>query len=171
MLVIMAGCSKQTERQPWQADNSDAWKYDESLPVPVQFASQGISITTKGIIEDDSGLEGKSFGIFGLSVQHQEDGTVSPAWNPVNTSQPAQLSQKLEVSSIIIVSLLSLEYWAMHSDDCFMLLMQVMALAFCLAEFNAGRSSAARMAIIAMTTSNSISEKYLFISTSPYSFL
>ena len=87
MLVIMAGCSKQTERQPWQADNSDAWKYDESLPVPVQFASQGISITTKGIIEDDSGLEGKSFGIFGLSVQHQEDGTVSPAWNPVNTSQ------------------------------------------------------------------------------------
>ena len=90
---------------------------------------------------------------------------------PVNTSQPAQLSQKLEVSSIIIVSLLSLEYWAMHSDDCFMLLMQVMALAFCLAEFNAGRSSAARMAIIAMTTSNSISEKYLFISTSPYSFL
>lgn len=87
MLVIMAGCSKQTEHQPWQADNSDAWKYDESLPVPVQFASQGISITTKGIIEDDSGLEGKSFGIFGLSVQHQEDGTVSPAWNPVNTSQ------------------------------------------------------------------------------------
>ena len=47
MLVIMAGCSKQTERQPWQADNSDAWKYDESLPVPVQFASQGISINTK----------------------------------------------------------------------------------------------------------------------------
>ena len=85
MLVIMAGCSKQTERQPWQADNSDAWKYDESLPVPVQFAPQGISITTRGIIENDSDLEGKPIGIFGLSVWHQDTGIV-PGWNPDDPS-------------------------------------------------------------------------------------
>ncbi len=84
LLVILAGCSKQFGDQPGQAGNDDAWKYDESLPVPVQFAPQGISITTRGIIEDDNDLEGKPIGIFGLSVWHQD--TVVPGWNPDDSS-------------------------------------------------------------------------------------
>ena len=85
LLVILAGCSKQFGDQPGQTGNDDAWKYDESLPVPVQFAPQGISITTRGIIENDSDLEGKPIGIFGLSVWHQDTGIV-PGWNPDDPS-------------------------------------------------------------------------------------
>ena len=56
-------------------------------------------------------------------------------------------------------SLLSLAYISKARPACFMLLVQVIRIALSLAVASAGRSNAASMAMIAMTTSNSIKVK------------
>ena len=62
-------------------------------------------------------------------------------------------------------SLLSPVYMNQHIESCFMLLRQPIVCALPLALDNAGSNSAARMAMIAMTTSNSIKVK---ASTTPF---
>src|SRR5438477_2395318 len=56
-------------------------------------------------------------------------------------------------------SSLSPAYISVASPHCFKLLKQVVAAPLALARLNAGKSSEARMAIIEMTTSNSMSVK------------
>ena len=56
-------------------------------------------------------------------------------------------------------SLLSPAYIIIASAICLLLLMQVLVLAFSFARDSAGRSMAARMAMMAMTTSNSMRVK------------
>src|SRR5690349_19263940 len=56
-------------------------------------------------------------------------------------------------------SLLSVAYMTQAMVSCLPLLRQLMPWAFCLARPSAGSSMAARMAMMAMTTSNSISVK------------
>src|ERR1700677_3307775 len=71
-------------------------------------------------------------------------------------------------------SLLSLAYIVQASANCFWLLKQVDCVAFSLARANAGSNIAAKMAIMAITTSNSINVKPFFIAvfdTTGYPFL
>ncbi len=51
MTAVLASCSKPAANLP--ATNEDAWKYDSSLPVPIRFASSGIStkLSTKAALE------------------------------------------------------------------------------------------------------------------------
>ena len=65
---------------------------------------------------------------------------------------PSQLHQAIQ-------SLLSPTYMLLATASCFSLFMHCVFCACCLAMAKAGNKSAARMAIIAMTTSNSIRVK------------
>src|SRR5260370_42406426 len=58
-----------------------------------------------------------------------------------------------------VLSLLSPAYMIQPSVSCFVQFMQLIAQAFCFALLKAGNNIAARMALMAMTTSNSINEK------------
>src|ERR1022692_3206330 len=58
-----------------------------------------------------------------------------------------------------VLSLLSPAYMIHASINCFVLFMQLTAQAFCFAALKAGNNMAARMAIMAITTSNSINVK------------
>src|ERR1035438_10563506 len=73
-------------------------------------------------------------------------------------SEPGMLVEALGVR----VPLLSSAYMIQANVNCFWLLRQVTRSAFCLAFASAGSNSAARMAMMAITTSNSISVKPLF---------
>ena len=61
--------------------------------------------------------------------------------------------------NIAVLSLLSPAYMIQASVNCFVLFMQLIAQAFCFALLKAGNNIAARIAIMAMTTSNSINVK------------
>src|ERR1035438_1009471 len=58
-----------------------------------------------------------------------------------------------------VLSLLSPAYMIQPSVNCFVQFIQLTAQAFCFALLKAGNNMAARMAIMAMTTSNSINVK------------
>jgi len=58
---LVAGCSKDVPVKGTDSSD-DAWRYDESLPVPVEFGTS--SLATKAPITTVQDLYGKRFGIF-----------------------------------------------------------------------------------------------------------
>jgi hypothetical protein len=70
LAIVLAGCSKNNvETEKPAAPLENAWMYDESLPVPIQFGmSTGVGIqSTKTMIENWSDLEHR-LGIFALNM-------------------------------------------------------------------------------------------------------
>lgn len=60
MLTALAvGCSKELPTV-----NENAWIYDESLPVPIQFGSLSSGMVTKAAVSNLGGLTGKPIGVF-----------------------------------------------------------------------------------------------------------
>lgn len=60
MLTALAvGCSKELPTV-----NENAWIYDESLPVPIQFGSLSTGMVTKAAVSNLVGLTGKPIGVF-----------------------------------------------------------------------------------------------------------
>ena len=70
LAIVMAGCSKNAAPEQSSAPLENAWMYDESLPVPIQFGmSSGVGLQTKTtMIEDWSDLE-HPLGIFALDLE------------------------------------------------------------------------------------------------------
>lgn len=60
MLTALAvGCSKESP-----TINENAWIYDESLPVPIQFGSLSSGMVTKAAVTNLDGLSGEPIGVF-----------------------------------------------------------------------------------------------------------
>lgn len=89
---VLSGCSKVVE-QPGRAGDDDAWKYDESLPVPIVF-SAGPEVDIESKTLDETGirvynLEDEVVGVFALAAECDDNGTpsdasddkYSPAWS------------------------------------------------------------------------------------------
>lgn len=118
LLVILAGCSKsRTETQ--QAVNDEAWVYDESLPVPVEFSSTGLNVETKALIEGES-MEGLDVGVFALRnnpVQGENNTyTYEPNWGPTINDGILLNNEKGKVTSGKIV-FEQTRYYPMSGDD------------------------------------------------------
>ena len=79
-VLFLSGCSG--VNVPDKEPGSQEWLDDTSLPVPVMFSGMGMSFETRAGIIDGQILADGHLGIFGLSVSHNDDGTVSPKWNP-----------------------------------------------------------------------------------------
>lgn len=61
--AIFAGCSKKNiDTTPVNAE--DAWMYDATLPVPIQFSAGNSSLTKAALIESVGDMIGKKFGFF-----------------------------------------------------------------------------------------------------------
>lgn len=61
LAIFMAGCSKNIEPS---SPDPDAWRYDVSLPVPIEFGTP--SVATKASYIKDLSAETKNFGVFGI---------------------------------------------------------------------------------------------------------
>ena len=74
LAIVMAGCSKNAAPEQPSAPLENAWMYDESLPVPIQFGmSSGVGLQTKTtMIENWSDLE-YPLGIFALDLEGDLD--------------------------------------------------------------------------------------------------
>lgn len=60
--ALLVGCSKDNHKTSSQYD-PDAWKYDITLPVPIEFGASALQ--TKGVLVNDLANAGK-FGVFGV---------------------------------------------------------------------------------------------------------
>ena len=62
--VFAAGCSKNigTEKKPLE----NAWIYDETLPVPIQFGMTGMDVKVKSSFNSLDDIEGERFGIIAM---------------------------------------------------------------------------------------------------------
>lgn len=88
LAMLMAGCSK---NEPVSPPDENAWVNDINLPVPIQFGSSDLSVTTKGMIDPVPGTNrlpsGLTIGVVGFNREAE-------AWNdPKKTSQfnPSEL--------------------------------------------------------------------------------
>ena len=88
LAMLMAGCSK---NEPVSPPDEYAWVNDINLPVPIQFGSSDLSVTTKGMIDPVPGTNrlpsGLTIGVVGFNREAE-------AWNdPKKTSQfnPSEL--------------------------------------------------------------------------------
>ena len=65
--VIAVGCSKNVdiEKQPV----GEAWIYDESLPVPIQFGVSDMTVKVRSQFNNLDNLIGESFGVLAMDVQ------------------------------------------------------------------------------------------------------
>src|SRR5258708_3796372 len=87
---------------------------------------------------------------------------------PIQLMMPSQYgSVVLFRSSLMRRSLLSLAYMYQHNPSCFILLTQCILAALAFALDKAGSSIAARIAMMAMTTSSSMSVKAALCGFSP----
>lgn len=59
LAALAAGCSKDTP-----VPDPDAWKYDESLPVPIQFGAPRFGVATKADIPSIGDMVGRPVGVF-----------------------------------------------------------------------------------------------------------
>ena len=87
-LAVLSGCSKVQEQPAGQAYD-DAWKYDESLPVPIIFSNgPEVSVDVKAMYEGNV-MKNLPVGIFALATEYEESGSPGntgddkhlPLWN------------------------------------------------------------------------------------------
>ena len=73
LAIVMAGCSKNAAPDQPSAPLENAWMFNESLPVPVQFGmSTGVGLqSTKTMINTWSDLDYR-LGIFALNLDGDE---------------------------------------------------------------------------------------------------
>lgn len=74
LAILMASCSKDID--PISSPDPDAWKYDETLPVPIMFTTSG-NLETKSTINSVNDMVGKTFGFFAVSGEQ-------PDWSKSN---------------------------------------------------------------------------------------
>ena len=93
ILVLLAGCSKDAG-QSATVPVDDAWKYDESLPVPIFFSAPEVGVESKALVEG-SVMRNLDVGITALATEYIEDsGTGSnyvPAWSGNNVDKTVLL--------------------------------------------------------------------------------
>lgn len=69
--LTLVGCSK---HKPETVTGPDAWKYDESLPVPIMFGGMDAGMMTKTIVNTTSDLEADKVGVLGLDLSEEQAG-------------------------------------------------------------------------------------------------
>lgn len=97
-LAFMASCSNQENESPTTVvpiENAEPWVYDESLPVPVDFAAAQIMVeskaTSKAAVSTDKGWIGSEVGVFALN----RDG----GWGETESEDVLMYNTKATVSS------------------------------------------------------------------------
>lgn len=68
--LATVGCSKHVAVEKPSSEN--AWIYDESLPVPIQFGVSDISVKVRSPFNDLNDLVGEKFGIIAMDVEKEE---------------------------------------------------------------------------------------------------
>lgn len=108
----MAGCSKEVVTKS-EVSADDAWMYDETLPVPVEFGVS--SVRSKAAIETSADLNGKSFKVFAFD-KNTHDYTKPDGLNLRNADAKCQLNQGKSV-----LTLKKLYYYPQYLDTeyCF----------------------------------------------------
>lgn len=69
LVIFVAGCSKDVETDIKPA--ADAWIYDETLPVPIQFGANSFNVDVKSAFNDMTDLVDQRLGVIALDVQKE----------------------------------------------------------------------------------------------------
>lgn len=110
MLTALAvGCSKELPTV-----NENAWIYDESLPVPIQFGSLSSGMVTKAAVTDLDGLTGKPIGVFAWG-----EGSSDPMETSAKSIFPNGF-RRAQVAGDITGGVGSLKFWEKDAEQATM---------------------------------------------------
>lgn len=94
--VVAVGCSKHVAAETQPAE--DAWMYDESLPVPIQFGVSGVSVKVRSPFNSLDDLVGEDFGIIAMDVEQDvvllEGETATCVYDAVKDRQMLQFERE-----------------------------------------------------------------------------
>ena len=90
LAIVMAGCSKNAEPEQPSVPLENAWMFDETLPVPIQFGmSTGVGLqSTKTMVNTWDDLGAYRLGIFALNLDGK-DGLTKGSYDVYLDNEPA----------------------------------------------------------------------------------